>query len=120
MCAAPIRVLLIEPHADTRDLYDLGLTAAGFDVVTADEVASALLAFAAHPPHVVVGAVGPRDGGERALLSCWAAARIPVVALTTYPDPALQRAGMTSVLLKPCVPTDLATAIREALATSPL
>ena len=119
MCAAPIRVLLIEPHADTRDLYDFGLTAAGFDVVTADGVASALLAFATHPPNIVVGAVGPRDCGERALLTCWARASIPVVALTTYPDPALQRAGMTSVLLKPCLPTDLATAIREALTVSP-
>ena len=51
---APIRVLLVEPHADTRELYDLGLTAAGFDVRTADDTSSATLAFASHAPTIVV------------------------------------------------------------------
>ena len=55
--AAPIRVLLVEPHADTRELYHLGPTAAGFDVRTADDAASATVAFASHVPTVVVSEV---------------------------------------------------------------
>ena len=81
--AAPIRVLLVEPHADTRELYHLGLTAAGFDVRTADDAASATVAFVSHAPTVVVTEMRRPDWSD--LLTGFAAAGVPVIALTTSP-----------------------------------
>ena len=114
--AGPIRVLLVEPHADTRELYDLGLTAAGFDVWTADDTSSARVAFAAHAPTIVVSETRLPGGSD--LLARFAAAGVPVIALTTappYQHHALRAVGIATVLLKPCLPDEVATAIREAL-----
>ena len=111
---APIRVLLVEPHADTRELYDVGLTAAGFDVRTADDTSSATLAFASHAPTIVVTETRLPDRSD--LLTRFAAAGVPVIALTTSPDHQVFRAGgAVAVLVKPCFPDEIAAAIREAL-----
>ena len=115
--AAPIRVLLVEPHADTRELYDVGLTAAGFDVVTAHDAASAMIAFATRPPTIVVSET--RIPGWNDMVTRLAAMGVPVIALTTDPRwarRAFRAAGLTAVLLKPCFPDEVATAIRGALA----
>jgi DNA-binding response OmpR family regulator len=114
--AAPIRVLLVEPHADTRELYDCGLTAAGFDVQTADDSTSATVALTAYRPTIVVSEI--RLLNLRALLTRCSDARVPVIALTT--DPIFQpdvfgAVGIASVLLKPCLPDEIAAAIRQAL-----
>ena len=112
---APIRVLLVEPHADTRELYDLGLTAAGFDVRTADDTSSATLAFASHAPTIVVTETRLPDRSD--LLTRFAAAGVPVIALTTSPldHHAFRAGGAVAVLVKPCFPDEIAAAIREAL-----
>ena len=112
---APIRVLLVEPHADTRELYHLGLTAAGFDVRTADDAASASVALVSHAPTIVVSAM--RLAGWSDLLTGFAAAGVPVIALTTdaLDHQAVIGPAVAAVLMKPCLPDEVATAIRQAL-----
>jgi two-component system, OmpR family, response regulator len=116
--AARIRVLLVEPHADTRQLYELALTAAGFDVQTARDGTSATVALATSTPSIVVSETRLPDGGD--LLTRLANAQVPVIALTT--DALYHRhvqAGLCTVLLKPCLPAEVAAAIRAALGLTP-
>ena len=117
---APIRVLLVEPHADSRELYVLGLTAAGFNVIAAVDAASATVAFAAHAPTIVVTETRLFDGSD--LLTWFSDAAVPVIALTT--DPLFSTRGaiatsVSAVLLKPCSPADVVAAIRAALGVAP-
>jgi DNA-binding NtrC family response regulator len=116
--AARIRVLLVEPHDDSRELYRIGLTAAGFDVVAVGNVPDAMVACADRRPSVIVSETrlpGPSDGLTRLV-----GTGVPLVALTT--DPFFEHAahaGLCAVLLKPCFPADVAAAIRNALALEP-
>jgi len=118
--AAPIRVLLVEPHADTRELYDWGLTAAGFDVQTADDSTSATVALTTSRPTIVVSETRLSD--LRALLMRCSDASVPVIALTTNPfspPDVFGAVGVASVLLKPCLPDEVAAAIRGVLGLAP-
>src|SRR5688572_19046286 len=114
--AAPTRVLLVEPHADTRELYDWGLRAAGFEVWTAADAASALIAFATHPPCVVVSETRLPHRSADDVLSRFLDAGVLVIALTT--DPLYQHHPyawrFSAILLKPCFPDEVVAAIREA------
>jgi two-component system C4-dicarboxylate transport response regulator DctD len=113
--AAPTRVLLVEPHADTRELYDWGLTTAGFDVQTADDGTSAMAALATDMPSVVVSEIRLPDFG--ALIARCSDAGVPVIALTTNPfsQHAYGAACITAVLLKPCLPDEVGAVIRDVL-----
>ena len=113
--AAPTRVLLVEPHADTRELYECGLTAAGFDVRTAHDDTSAIVALTAFMPAIVVSEMRLPDLGR--LLTRCAEAGVPVIALTTDPSSRADRSGVgiASLLLKPCLPDEVARAIRGVL-----
>jgi two-component system, OmpR family, response regulator len=112
-----IRVLLVEPHADSRELYVLGLTKAGFEVFAAEDGASATLAFAAHAPAIAVSDTRLPDMSAAELLARFSDAGVPVIALTT--DPQYQHharsARLSAVLLKPCFADEVAAAIRRAL-----
>ena len=118
---AAIRVLLVEPHADSRELYVLGLTVAGFDVFAAEDGASAAVAFAAHMPAIVVSETRLPDMSAADLLAQFSDAGVPVIALTT--DPLFRRqarsARLSTVLLKPCFPDQVAAAIRMVLKVEP-
>ena len=118
---AAIRVLLVEPHADSRELYVLGLTTAGFQVFAAEDGTSATRAFAAHAPAIVVSEMRLPDVSAAELLARFSDAGVPVIALTT--DPLSQRharpACLRAVLLKPCFPDQVAASIRMALEASP-
>ena len=119
---ASIRVLLVEPHDDTRELYVRGLTLEGLDVVEAHDWASALVAFSTHEPAIVVSEIRLPDLGDVATLKIFPAAGVPVIALTTAPEPQhhmIRDAGVTSVLMKPCSWEDVAEAIRVALEIGP-
>jgi DNA-binding response OmpR family regulator len=112
---AAIRVLLVEPHADTRELYAFGLASMGWEVVTAMDAASAHAAFKALRPAVVVSETWLPDGGEVALLRAFADTGIPIIAMTTAPPDqhdAFSGLGLSAVVLKPCLPEELARAIR--------
>ena len=66
----------MEPHTDTRELYDMGLTAAGFDVVTAHDAALAMIAFTTHTPTIVVSETRLPGGSD--MLTRFAAMGVPV------------------------------------------
>jgi CheY-like chemotaxis protein len=108
--AARVRVLLVEPDADNRDLYTVGLKAAGFDVVAVDDVTSATVDLVTEVPAIAVTAT--RRCSE---------AGIPAIALTTAPlaeHEALRAAGARFVLLKPYLPDQLAALIDGVLGGS--
>ena len=116
---APIRVLLVEPHADSRELYVLGLTKAGFHVVAAADAASATVAFASRTPAIVVSETRLPDQTD--LLTWLSDVGVPVIALTTDPlfFTGATPTGVTDVLLEPCSPDDVVSAIRAALGIAP-
>ena len=118
MTAAPVRVLLIEPHDDSRELYLLGLASMGWDVVAVPDAASAGQAFLRRDPTVVVTQTWLPGGGEAAFLKHVSGAGVPVIALTTLPayqhDPS-DSAGLSLLLMKPCDPDELAAAIQRVL-----
>jgi DNA-binding response OmpR family regulator len=113
--AAPIRVLLVEPHDDSRDLYELGLRAHGFDVFAVADAAAAMRACAHHPPTIVVSETRVRGWSD--LLTSMVEKGMPIIALTTDPLFYHQsfRAGPRAVLLKPCFPDEVVAAIRGTL-----
>jgi DNA-binding response OmpR family regulator len=114
--AAPTRVLLVEPHADTRELYDWGLSAAGFDVHSAADGTSATAAMGTHTPAIVV--TETRLANLDALLTRCLDSKVPVIALTTNPFSqhyALAAVGIACVLMKPCLPDEVANTIRAVL-----
>ncbi len=80
-----VRVLLVEPHADTREMYVVGLTYRGFRVFTARDESSAAAAFATHAPNIVVSDTRIPHGGEVGRLRGFADAGVPVIALTCLP-----------------------------------
>jgi DNA-binding response OmpR family regulator len=99
-----------------RELYAFGLSVAGFYVQTADDGTSAALVLATHTPAIVV--TETRLANLDALLTRCIDAKVPVVALTTNPfaeHHAFAAMGIACVLLKPCLPDEVATAIRTAL-----
>lgn len=83
--AARVRVLFIEPDADNRELYTLGLTAAGFEVVAVDDATSAPVVFATYAPAIVVTATRLPGHCALTLLRYFSEAGVPVIALTTAP-----------------------------------
>ena len=114
-----VRVLLVEPHADTREMYVVGLTYRGFRVFTARDESSATAAFATHAPSIVVSDTRLPHGGEVGLLRGFADAGVPVIALTCLPPEqhsALRAANLRALLMKPCQPDMLAEAIALVLA----
>ncbi len=119
--AAAIRVLLVEPHDDTRDLYRLWMARLGWEVLAATDGASAICILGAAPPDIVVTEMRLPDRGEAALLAAAAAAGVPVIGLTTAPrnqrlpfSPALA----ALVLSKPCSPDEIVTGISALLGSS--
>ena len=84
---AAIRVLLVEPHADSRELYVLGLTMAGFEVFAAEDGASATVAFAAHMPAVVVSGGHGIHAGDLAAVSLGILAATLGLVSTRKPPP---------------------------------
>jgi DNA-binding response OmpR family regulator len=116
--AARVRVLLIEPDTDNRELYLLGLTAGGFDVVAAEDATAATIALGTKAPAIVVTATRRSGPCTVTLLRHLSEAGVPVIALTTAPlseHEALRAAGASLVLLKPYLPDQLAAVIAEVL-----
>jgi DNA-binding response OmpR family regulator len=106
--AAP-RVLLVEAHADTRELYSLWLTQCGFQVTLADTADAALAAARSDAPDVVVTELMVPGGGVsmvRALRAELAAGGAVLIVLTTQARPAMRQeslaAGADAYLVKPC------------------
>jgi DNA-binding response OmpR family regulator len=102
-------VLLIEAHADTRELYELWLTQRAFTVCVAASGGAALMAARAQVPDVAVVELMVAEGGIaliRALRGETGCRDTVIVVLTTQTDPAVREhaleAGADGYLVKPC------------------
>lgn len=119
-------VLLVEDHADSRELYTLDLKQSGFRVDEADGVAQAIRQVAKTTPDVVVTDLGLPDGDGiafcRTLKQATPTGDVPIIALTGHGDAETARAardaGCAAVLVKPCVPDHLRHEITRVLAAA--
>ena len=101
-------VLLIDAHADTRELYELWLTQRGFTASAAACGGQAVEAARAHPPDVVLVELVLPDGGVsliRSLRSVPGCHDAVVIVLTAQADAELRdralEAGADLYLVKP-------------------
>ena len=116
-------VLLVDDHADTRELYQLALPYEGFAVIVAESVERAMQCVTEQHPDVIVTDLSMPACDGYAFLR-WLHGRgevsIPVIALTAWGgvDEATRAraAGCLTVCVKPCLPDALAAQIRAALA----
>ena len=117
-------ILLVDDSADTLEMYALGLAFAGYRPLTAVDAATALEQLKSEQPDAVVtdlALMGGGDGWEliRAIKSDPSTRPIPVVVLTGYVDPSItaeaRQAGCVAVLIKPCLPDELAHVLQQVL-----
>jgi two-component system cell cycle response regulator len=117
------RVLVVDDHADTCELYDFGLQRAGFDVTCAGDGPGALAALVAAPfAAVVIDAELPgMDGWDviAQIKATPALAALPIVMVSAhaFPDARTRAmaAGCRSFFAKPCLPSELADALRHVI-----
>ncbi len=118
-------ILLIDDHADTRELYTQVLKMTGYTTHGAADGFEAWEKATGLKPDVIVTDVGlPRmDGIElcRRLKANDATAHIPIIALTGFGEAVIadrvRSLGIAKVLVKPCSP-DVLLAEIEALCSS--
>jgi CheY-like chemotaxis protein len=120
--AAP-RVLLVEDHLDTRQMYAefLGLE---FEVLTAATGEDALALMRAQRPDVIVTdlSLPGMDGFEliSRVRSDDTLKAIPILSLSGYGgsdhDERAQKAGCDRILQKPCMPDALSAVVSEMIA----
>ena len=117
-------VLLVDPDADTRDMYELAFTLEGFRTAAS---ASAFEGFAAAQdlaPALIVADVGPPGRTQAFEMLAWLRAdeqtrNIPVVALNGYELSAdTDWRSFERILLKPVAPDTLVASARAALRRS--
>jgi DNA-binding response OmpR family regulator len=125
--AVPPLVLLVDDNRDTREMYALVLSWSGFRVEQAGDGRRALeQATRLRPDVVVTDLVLPGlDGLQlcQQLKESRTTSEVPVVIVTGHSDPATLAGalnlGVARVLLKPCLPEQLAKEINLVLGRSP-
>jgi CheY-like chemotaxis protein len=119
MAAEPL-LLLVEDHADARELYAEFLQLSGFRVAIAGDGEEAVrLAREILPDAVIMDFSLPGlDGREatRQLRADPRTARIPVVILSGMPAEIARTAGADAWLAKPCVPEAIVGAVQRLIA----
>lgn len=116
-------VLIVDDHDDTRDLYVTGLAVSGFEAIAAVDCSQAFRqAWESHPDIVVTDLTLAGGDGWQLVQDLKRAARtrdIPVVLLTGHAAPSLreraEREGCAALCVKPCLPDELATELRQIL-----
>ena len=117
------RVLIVDGHEDTRELYAFALTFYGFETAAIEDPGDAFSrARETHPDIIVTEIALPRVDGwafVEALRRSPQTAAIPVVVLTSHAEPSVraraEREGCAAVFVKPCPPDQLAPALRDVL-----
>lgn len=117
----PLRVLLVDDHADTADLLRMLLVRRGFEVTTARSVATALAAAESGPIDVLVSDIGLADGSGCDLLrQLRAVSPLPAIALSGRDREAdvqnARDAGFDEYLGKPVAIIQLVEALRRVSA----
>jgi PAS domain S-box-containing protein len=112
-----VRVLVIEDHADSRELITEILRQQGAEVTTADDVRHALMAARRMQPDIVICDIGMPDGDGVALIReirTWSSddgGGVPAIALSGYARPEDREhalsAGFQIYLSKPAEPRAL-------------
>jgi CheY-like chemotaxis protein len=120
-------VLIVEDHADTRELYAWVMREAGWQVETVNDGLEALIMAVTTEPDVVVMDVNLPliDGIEatRRLKADPRTAHIPVVACTAFGevrDAEMLRAGFDQLVPKPCSPEELRDVVEKLALASPI
>lgn len=115
------RVLIVDPHADTRELYEHALRKL-FQVITARSAFEGVTQARDMTPHLIVTeiALPGIDGWEmiRCLKRDRRAGAIPIIVLTATGECAQRadpQADCARYLVKPCAPQDLAAHIQGVL-----
>lgn len=119
----PRRVLLVDGHQDTLDLYQMTLESTGFVVDVATTGAAAWTLMGSQRPAVIVTEIVlPGLDGFHLVARIRGDNRtreIPIVLLTTYPPQKLDQYAadmrIHAVLTKPCSPLDLTAAVTRAI-----
>lgn len=120
----PRQVLLVEDNLETQQITEATLRHAGFDVIVADTIASAIAASSAQRPDVVLLDCRLPDGDGLELVHQWRADAlmrdVPVIVLTAFyarqDMEAALLAGVDAFLVKPCAGSILAMQIEKVLA----
>jgi CheY-like chemotaxis protein len=117
------RVLLVEDHADTRQMYAefLGIE---FEVLTAADGVQAFSLMRAHAPDLIVTDLSlPGMDGFELIARVRNDPRlrsIPIICLSGYGgtehDERARAAGCNRILQKPCMPDELAAVVSDEIA----
>ena len=116
-------VLVVDGHADTRDLYAEALRSFGFETETVDDVADAYArAWETHPDVIATEIPLTTDTGWKFMQDLQRDPRtrdIPVVVVTSQGQVCVraraEQEGCAAFLVKPCLPDDLAITLRQVL-----
>ena len=120
-------VLLVDDDADTLEMYEIGLSGAGFHPVgTRDGASVGLQVDAIHADVVVIDLQLHGTTGWNVMQSLkdhGGAKAIPVVLLTGHSSAEIDQQahdlGCAAVLTKPCTPDELGVVLRRVLTASP-
>ena len=111
-----IRVLVLEDHPDTRDLYVEFLREAGFEVYGTADATDALQLATVHEIDIAILDLSLGFGIVRDLVALRPAPRL--VAVTgRSPDGTGDEAVFAAYLVKPCLPNNLLRSIQEVVGT---
>jgi two-component system phosphate regulon response regulator PhoB len=121
----PQTILIVDDDLDTLEMYDVALSGAGYRALTARSVEAAVRTVSSDPPSAVVTDLNfPGPGGWaliRQLKSDPLTRPIPIVVLSGWFDSETrlraEDVGCATVLLKPCLPDELAEVLRGLLQT---
>ena len=116
------RLLLVEDHVDTRQMYAEFLSIE-FDVVTAADGEDALSLMGRQPPDLIITDLSlPRLDGFELIARVRSDVRfksIPIICLSGYGGLDHERraleAGCDRILQKPCMPDELAGIVNEMI-----
>ena len=120
--SSPLRILLIEDHADTAEIMSAILTLEGHDVKRAGDIATGLRLAGEHAFDLLISDIGLPDGNGYELLRQLRSRGInlPGIALSGYGhEEDVQRslnAGFLEHLTKPIAPDRLTAAMRHVTA----
>jgi CheY-like chemotaxis protein len=117
----PVRILIVEDYQDAREMYALYLGSLGYEVDLATDGHEAIAQARAELPDVIVLDIAlPKLDGlavMRVLRGEKSTAKVPIITLSASAGPEVSaeavEAGADLVLEKPCLPNELAIAIRR-------